>query len=118
MFQGLTTLFPGADATWLRAGAPPGANNTTGIAQCSGGSRHCFQGLTLPGYGLTHPAGAQSFVASLFSGADDTLLILKGHAGRVRPIKFSPDGRTLASASDDRTLKLWEAAPAAALAGP
>ena len=47
-----------------------------------------------------------------------TLLILKGHAGRIRRIAFSPDGRTLASASDDRSLKLWEAAPAAALAGP
>jgi eukaryotic-like serine/threonine-protein kinase len=47
-----------------------------------------------------------------------TLLILKGHAGRIRCIKFSPDGRTLASASYDRTLKLWEAAPVAALAAP
>jgi len=47
-----------------------------------------------------------------------TLLVLKRHAGRIRHIKFSPDGRTLASASDDRTLKLWEAAPAAALAIP
>lgn len=45
-----------------------------------------------------------------------TLLVLKGHAGGIRCIRFSPDGRTLASASDDRSLKLWEAAPAAALA--
>ena len=41
-----------------------------------------------------------------------TLLVLRGHAGRIRRIKFSPDGRRIASASDDRTLKLWEAAPA------
>ena len=42
------------------------------------------------------------------------MLILKGHAGRIRCIKFSADGRMLASASYDRTLKLWEAAPATA----
>jgi WD40 repeat protein/serine/threonine protein kinase len=47
-----------------------------------------------------------------------TVLLLKGHAGRVRCIKFSPDGRTLASASHDRTIKLWEAAPATALDAP
>jgi WD40 repeat protein/serine/threonine protein kinase len=44
-----------------------------------------------------------------------TLLILKGHAQRIRRIAFSPDGCTLASASNDRTLKLWGAAPEAVL---
>jgi len=48
------------------------------------------------------------------------LLVLKGYAGRFlgprKCIKFSPDGRTLASAGDGRTLKLWEAAPKAVFA--
>jgi WD40 repeat protein/ABC-type dipeptide/oligopeptide/nickel transport system ATPase subunit len=32
---------------------------------------------------------------------------LEGHSGRVKSVAFAPDGKTIASSSDDNTIKLW-----------
>ncbi|WP_322736989.1 hypothetical protein [Nostoc sp. DedQUE12b] len=35
------------------------------------------------------------------------LQTLKGHSSSVLGVAFSPNGQTIASATDDRTMKLW-----------
>src|SRR4051812_2720767 len=36
------------------------------------------------------------------------MLILKGHTNSVQALVYTPDGRTLISAGDDRRIRLWD----------
>ncbi|HEX6524475.1 MAG TPA: trypsin-like peptidase domain-containing protein [Streptosporangiaceae bacterium] len=48
-------------------------------------------------------------VAAIVDTADGrTLRVLKGHSGTLERVAFLPDGTRLATASDDRTARIWD----------
>jgi WD40 repeat protein/tRNA A-37 threonylcarbamoyl transferase component Bud32 len=58
---------------------------------------------------LLASAGRLDYVARVWDVSSGSLrCTMSGHTGPIRMVCFTPDGRTLATSSDDRTIRLWD----------
>lgn len=64
--------------------------------------------LILGGLGIA--TAAVGGVATLLANSFGNIIVLSGHTDAVLSVAFSPDGKTLASGSYDRTIRLWNVA--------
>ncbi|HEX8072714.1 MAG TPA: carboxypeptidase regulatory-like domain-containing protein [Pyrinomonadaceae bacterium] len=110
------------NCVWSAAANAPWLNITSvSVSQLYGGTVYYS---VAPHTGTTPRAGTLSVGGQTYTvyegaeplqGAPDILWTGAGHAARTNAVAFSPDGRLLASASDDQTIKVWRVADGALL---